>query len=259
MLRKITIFAFSLSAILASGLLCYCYAPSRGHIPELPANDWGAGLIGAVLVAALVNGFLFWLLRDGALQKPSFIGSGVVLVGFLIVFLFAVPQQRKNRQQFRYKVNHLNPNLPSFEGTRPPDYYKDFNLIEQKLSEIPGLQIVDSWKQEEVVLRDCEFEIAINNASALLTFFEHQDWVGMFEQLDGIRFENSIQTRFISSDQLRDAGIDVTGLTDLITQLPEVQAFCWNADLSGLDDREDYNAAPKQYSRYIMLKIPKPK
>ena len=45
--------------------------------------------------------------------------------------------------------------LYPIRGMFPPFYYQEFNAVRNKLDNIDGLQIRDSWQHKDIVLEDC--------------------------------------------------------------------------------------------------------
>ena len=69
----------------------------------------------------------------------------------------------------------------------PPFYYQEFNAVQKRLGNIDGLRVRDSWKHKDIVLEDRGFDVSIDDRNASLTFTDHQDWVALFENIDGFR------------------------------------------------------------------------
>ena len=77
--------------------------------------------------------------------------------------------------------------LYPIRGMFPPLYYAQYNAVQDRLETIEGLQIRDFWQHEDIVLEDCGFDVSIDDRNASLTFTDHQDWVALFENIDGFR------------------------------------------------------------------------
>ena len=77
--------------------------------------------------------------------------------------------------------------LYPIRGMFPPFYYQEFNAVQKRLGNIDGLRVRDSWKHKDIVLEDRGFDVSIDDRNASLTFTDHQDWVALFENIDGFR------------------------------------------------------------------------
>ena len=77
--------------------------------------------------------------------------------------------------------------LYPIRGMFPPFYYQEFNAVQKTLGNIDGLRVRDSWKHKDIVLEDRGFDVSIDDRNASLTFTDHQDWVALFENIDGFR------------------------------------------------------------------------
>ena len=98
--------------------------------------------------------------------------------------------------------------LYPFRGIFPPLYYaQEYNAVEDRLETIEGLQIRDSWQHEDIRLEDCGFDVVPSMAEThLLTFTDHQDWVALFDKMDGIRIPMDSHQRLVTCEQMNSAG-----------------------------------------------------
>ena len=102
----------------------------------------------------------------------------------------------------------------------PPFYYQEFNAVRNKLDNIDGLQIRDSWQHKDIVLEDCGFDASIHDRNASLTFTDHQDWVALPDKIDGIRIPVDGHQRLVTCEQMKSVGIKIDGLSDILVNLP---------------------------------------
>ena len=111
-------------------------------------------------------------------------------------------------------------------GMFPPFYYQEFNAVRNRLNNIDGLRIRDSWQHKDIVLEDCGFDVSIDDRNASLTFTDHQDWVALFDKIDGIRIPVDGHQRLVTCEQMNSAGIKIDGLRDILENLGLVIEFC---------------------------------
>jgi len=136
--------------------------------------------------------------------------------------------------------------LSPIRGMFPPFYYEQYNAVRSRLDAIDGLQIRDSWQHEDVVLEDCGFEITVGGQNASIDFVDHQDWVELFSEIDGIRISIKDQQRLIAREQLNSAGINISGLDSVLENLKAVSDFC-----SGQLRTTDVPNAEYDYQKYL--------
>jgi hypothetical protein len=115
--------------------------------------------------------------------------------------------------------------LYPFRGIFPPIYYAQFNDVRNHLHEIEGLKIKNYWQHKDMRLEDCGFDVEIGGRQVSLTFSDHQDWVGLFDEFDGIYMSKPDQQLVISREQMNAAGLQIKGLEDLLQNLEVVHAF----------------------------------
>jgi len=118
--------------------------------------------------------------------------------------------------------------LYPIRGIFPPFYYGQYNSVKAKLEAIEGLQVKDSWQHEDIYLEDCGFDVFIDGQKASLTFVDHQDWVALFDQIDGIRIPMDGHQRLVTCEQMKSAGMEIDGLSDILENLGSVIEFCSN-------------------------------
>ena len=116
--------------------------------------------------------------------------------------------------------------LYPIRGMFPPLYYAQYNAVQDRLETIEGLQIRDFWQHKDIVLEDCGFDVSIDDRNASLTFTDHQDWVGLFDKMDGIRIPVDGHQRLATCEQMNSAGIKIDGLSDILVNLGAVIEFC---------------------------------
>ena len=116
--------------------------------------------------------------------------------------------------------------LYPIRGMFPPFYYQEFNAVRNRLDDIEGLRIHDSWQHKDIVLEDCGFDVSIDDQSTSLTFTDHQDWVALFDKIDGIRIPVDGHQRLVTCKQMKSAGIKIDGLSDILVNLGAVIEFC---------------------------------
>ena len=109
--------------------------------------------------------------------------------------------------------------LYPIRGMFPPFYYQEFNAVQKRLGNIDGLQIRDSWQHKDIRLEDCGFDVSIDDRNASLAFTDHQDWVALFEKIDGIRIPVDGHQRLVTCKQMKSAGIKIDGLSDVLENL----------------------------------------
>jgi hypothetical protein len=108
----------------------------------------------------------------------------------------------------------------------PPFYYEEFNAVQNRLETIEGLQIRDSWQHKDIRLEDCGFDVSIDDRNASLAFTDHQDWVALFENIDGIRIPVDGHQRLVTCKQMNSASMKIDGLSDILENLGSVIEFC---------------------------------
>jgi len=143
--------------------------------------------------------------------------------------------------------------LYPFREIFPPFYYAQFNDVRARLHEIEGLKIKDFWQHKDMRLEDCGFDVEIDGRQVSLTFSDHQDWVGLFDEFDGIYMSKPDQQLVISREQMNAAGLQIKGLEDLLQNLEAVHAF-WmkNAKPKIVANEEcDY----RDFLNYALLKF----
>ena len=116
--------------------------------------------------------------------------------------------------------------LYPIRGMFPPFYYQEFNAVQNRLDNIDGLRIRDSWQHKDIVLEDCGFDVSIDDRNASLTFTDHQDWVALFEKIDGIRIPVDGHLRLVTREQMNSASMKIDGLSDILENLGAVIEFC---------------------------------
>ena len=116
--------------------------------------------------------------------------------------------------------------LYPFRGIFPPFYYAEFNDVRDRLHEIEGLEIKDYWQHKDMRLEDCGFDVEIGSKQVSLIFSDHQDWVGLFDEFDGICIPKPDQQRIISKEQMNAAGLQIKGIEDQLLNLETVFKFC---------------------------------
>ena len=143
--------------------------------------------------------------------------------------------------------------LYPFRGIFPPFYYAEFNDVRDRLHEIEGLKIKDYWQHKDMRLEDCGFDVEIGGRQVSLTFSDHQDWVGLFDEFDGIYMTKPDQQLVISREQMNAAGLQIKGLEDLLQNLEVVHAFCMKNAKPKIvpNDECDY----RDFLNYALLKF----
>ena len=116
--------------------------------------------------------------------------------------------------------------LYPIRGMFPPFYYQEFNAVQNRLDNIDRLRIRDSWQHKDIVLEDCGFDVSIDDRNASLTFTDHQDWVALFDKIDGIRIPVDGHQRLVTREQMNSAGLEIDGLSDILENLGSVIEFC---------------------------------
>ena len=121
--------------------------------------------------------------------------------------------------------------LYPIRGMFPPFYYQEFNAVQKRLGNIDGLRIHDSWQHKDIVLEDCGFDVSIDDRNASLTFTDHQDWVALFENIDGIRIPVDGHQRLVTCEQMKSAGIKIDSIAiiaSLVTRNPFLKILTLN-------------------------------
>jgi hypothetical protein len=116
--------------------------------------------------------------------------------------------------------------LYPFRGIFPSFYYSQFNDVRDRLHEIEGLEIKDFWQHKDIRLEDCGFDVKIGGMNVSLTFSDQQDWVGLFDEFDGVYMSKPDQQIVITKKQMNAAGLKIKGLEDLLLNLEAVFKFC---------------------------------
>ena len=75
-------------------------------------------------------------------------------------------------------------------------------------------------------MEDCGFDVSIDDRNASLTFTDHQDWVALFEKIDGIRIPVDGHLRLVTREQMNSASMKIDGLSDILENLGAVIEFC---------------------------------
>jgi len=143
--------------------------------------------------------------------------------------------------------------LYPFREIFPPFYYAQFYDVRDRLHEIQGLEIKDYWQHKDMRLEDCGFDVEIGGRQFSLTFSDHQDWVGLFDEFDGIYMSKPNQQLVISREQMNAAGLKINGLKDLLQNLEAVHAF-WIKDAKPkivLNNECDY----RDFLNYALVKF----
>ena len=143
--------------------------------------------------------------------------------------------------------------LAPIRGMFPPFYYEQYNAVKNRLDAVDGLQILDTWQHQDMVLEDCGFDINIDGQDASLMFVDHQDWVALFKKIDGIRIPRNDHQRLITCEQLKSAGIEIDGLNDVLKNLESLNEFCSNqAEVTVVPNTEyDY----RKYLKYVSIRF----
>ena len=143
--------------------------------------------------------------------------------------------------------------LYPFRGIFPPFYYAQFNDVRARLHEIEGLKIKDFWQHKDMRLEDCGFDLEIDGREVSLTFSDHQDWVGLFDEFDGIYMSKSDQQLVISREQMNAAGLKINGLKDLLQNLDAVHAFILKDAESKAVSNDEYDY--RDFLNYVLLRF----
>ena len=143
--------------------------------------------------------------------------------------------------------------LYPFRGLFPPFYYAQFNDVRDRLHEIEGLKIKDFWQHKDIRLEDCGCDVEIGGRQVSLTFSDHQDWVGLFDEFDGIYMSKPNQQLVISREQMNASGLKINGLKDLLQNLDAVHTFSLkDAEPKALsNDEYDY----RHFLNYALLRF----
>ena len=136
--------------------------------------------------------------------------------------------------------------LAPIRGMFPPFYYEQYNTVKSRLEAVDGLKIRDTWQHEDMVLEDCGFEINVDGQNASLIFVDQQDWVALFNKIDGIRIPANDHQRVVACEQLKSAGIEIDGLTDVLSNLESVMEFCSNQTETTVVPNAEYD-----YQKYL--------
>jgi len=136
--------------------------------------------------------------------------------------------------------------LAPIRGMFPPFYYEQYNTVKSRLEAVDGLKIRDTWQHEDMVLEDCGFEINVDGQNASLIFVDQQDWVALFNKIDGIRILANDHQRVVTCEQLKSAGIEIDGLTDVLSNLESVMEFCSNQTETTVVPNAEYD-----YQKYL--------
>ena len=143
--------------------------------------------------------------------------------------------------------------LYPFRGIFPPFYYAEFNDVRDRLHEIEGLKIKDYWQHKDMRLEDCGFDVEIRGRRVSLTFSDHQDWVGLFDEFDGIYMSKPDQQLVISREQMNAAGLQIKGLEDLLQNLDAVHAFILKDAESKAVSNDEYDY--RDFLNYVLLRF----
>ena len=145
--------------------------------------------------------------------------------------------------------------LAPLRGILPQFYYEQYNTVRRKLENVKGLSITDSWKHEDMTLEDCGFDVTVDGTAVQITFVDGQDWAGLFDHIDGIRFASDGNQLFITQEQLQNARIKIDGLTHILEQLNEVVEFCNCQSSPDTDGNSDFQYNYENYRRYINIEV----
>ena len=143
--------------------------------------------------------------------------------------------------------------LYPFRGIFPPFYYAQFNDVRDRLHEIEGLKIKDFWQHKDIRLEDCGFDVEIGGRQVSLTFSDHQDWVGLFDEFYGIYMSKPDQQVVISREQMNAAGLKINGLKDVLQNLDAVHAFILKDAEPKAVSNDDYDY--RDFLNYALLKF----
>lgn len=131
--------------------------------------------------------------------------------------------------------------LYPIRGMFPPFYYAQYNAVKDRLEKIEDLQIRDSWQHKDIRLEDCGFDVEIDDRNASLTFTDHQDWVALFSKIDGIRISMKDHQRLVPREQMKSAGMEIDGLSDILENLGSVIEFYSNQTQAILVPNAEYD------------------
>ena len=123
----------------------------------------------------------------------------------------------------------------------PLFYYEQYHIVKDRLETIEGLQIRDSWQHKDIRLEDCGFDVAIDDRKASLTFVDHQDWVALFLEIEGIRIPMDGHQRLVTCKQMKSAGMEIDSLSDILENLGSVIEFCSNQTQAILVPNAEYD------------------
>ena len=143
--------------------------------------------------------------------------------------------------------------LYPIRGMFPPFYYEQYNTVKDRLETIEGLRIRDSWQHKDIRLEDCGFDVSIDDRNASLTFTDHQDWVALFEKMDGIRIPVVGHQRLVSCEQMNSAGLKIDGLSDVLENLGSVIEFCLDQKNPALVPDAEYDY--RDHLNYAVIKF----
>ena len=168
--------------------------------------------------------------------------------------------------QMRYNLRHLLlltavvafllVILLPFCGLYPPFYYEEYNGVKRRLKALPNLEVISSWQHGAITLEDCGFDIKIKDASVSITFVDHQDWIGLFERIDGVYYSTDDAKVFLSRKHLSDAGIEIAGLTDVLEHLTRVMFVGEGVRGPKYEIYDQYRDDPESFKRWVRIRKP---
>ena len=122
----------------------------------------------------------------------------------------------------------LSPFLLIAVSQLPWIYYYHYNRVRERLEAIPGIQITDARRHEDVTLEDCWYRFRYGQSEEVELFLgESSDWDSPFDnEFDGIIFyrpygssTDGYERRIVSRARLAEWGITFHRLQDLVPQL----------------------------------------
>lgn len=110
------------------------------------------------------------------------------------------------------------------------DYYAGYKEARKSIQAVPGVEIIDEWKHEDIILEDCGFTVRVNGSENVrVDFLDGEKWQNRFTHLDGVVMTSLYSTNgkvwdmsYLDANTLRTIGVNLGSLGDVLQNIDPV-------------------------------------
>lgn len=136
--------------------------------------------------------------------------------------------------------------------TFPPFYNRHYNRIKDRLGALPNVQVIDSWRHEDITLEDFGFTLQVaDEPPFMLCFWEsaNDDWYRIFGPIDGLTVRPELyagdEALHVSVEEFAQNGIIVHDLNSTVQNFSRVLELL-------KDEGQDVASAPPSEGKYYL-------